>query len=176
MNPSPRTIVLVDADTPTELEVRQLALGADCVLRYPIRSEVLAAYVAKYYTTKAERRVAPAEINDSRVTFCGAVLTPLDRTLQLAGARVSLTPREATLIEVLVDSRGSLVSYERLYSEVLGRKFRGETSNMRVLLGKLGSSCRGIGIHLRLYVKVVPKGGYQYDGFPANPTKTDQGS
>lgn len=167
----PRAIVLVDADTPTELEVRQLTLGADCVLRYPIRADVLAAYVAKFYTTNAERRVAANGNEDSNVAFCGAVLNPLERTLQMAGTRAPLTPREVILIELLVDSRGSVVSYERLYSEVLGRKFCGDTSNMRVLLGKLGNSCRKVGLQLRQYVKVVPKGGYQYDGYPSQSTK-----
>src|SRR5688500_2367912 len=43
-----RVIVLLPAGTSSSIEARQLALGADCVLRDPVRSEVLLAYVAKY--------------------------------------------------------------------------------------------------------------------------------
>lgn len=163
---STRSIVLLDADAPTALEVRRLALGADCVLRYPVRSEVLAAYVTKFYGPKVVRLNSPKPEVDDNVTFCGAVFLPLERKLQVADARTLLTPREVTLIEILIESPGALVTYERLYSEVLGRKFRGDTSNMRVLLGKLGNSCRVLGIQLRGYVRVFPKAGYQYDGFP----------
>lgn len=164
--PATRTIVLLDADTPTALEVRQLALGADCVLRYPVRSDVLVAYIAKYYSQAPNRPISTIQSESASVTFCGAVLAPLERTLKLSDECVSLTPREVTLIELLVQTPGKLVSYERLYSEVLERKFRGDTSNMRVLLGKLGNSCLALGIQLRRYVKVVPKSGYRYDCSP----------
>lgn len=165
--PAPRTIVLLDADASAALEVRQLALGADCVLRYPVRSDVLVAYITKYYSASLTRPVPAIRTDATRVTFCGAVLAPLERTLQLSDERVSLTPREVTLIELLAQAPGSLVTYERLYSEVLERKFRGDTSNMRVLLGKLGNSCHALRIQLRHYVKVVPKAGYRYDSSPA---------
>ncbi len=168
--PAPRAIVLLDADSPTALEVRQLALGADCVLRYPVRSDVLVAYVTKYYSQSLTRPNPAVRSDTSEVTFCGAILAPLERTLQLSDERVSLTPREVTLIELLVQAPGSLVTYERLYSEVLERKFRGDTSNMRVLLGKLGNSCQALRIQLRRHVKVVPKAGYRYESSPTSPT------
>jgi DNA-binding winged helix-turn-helix (wHTH) protein len=86
---------------------------------------------------------------------------------------VSLTPREVLLVEVLAGSKGQIVTYETLYSEVLGRRFRGDTSNMRVLLGKLGSSIRPLGLTLQHHVDVIPKTGYRYhwsNGAPVRRT------
>jgi DNA-binding winged helix-turn-helix (wHTH) protein len=67
-----------------------------------------------------------------------------------------------TLVELLAHSGGELLTYECLYSDILGRSFRGDTSNMRVLLGKLTASLQPIGIGVRRWVEVIPKTGYRY--------------
>jgi hypothetical protein len=60
-----------------------------------------------------------------------------------------------------------------LYSEILGRRFAGETSNMRVLLGKLGKTTAKVGLDVRQWVEVIPKLGYRYrsgaSGDPSEP-------
>jgi DNA-binding winged helix-turn-helix (wHTH) protein len=73
-----------------------------------------------------------------------------------------ITPREALLLELLIRAEPEVVSYETLYNEILGRKFRGDTSNMRVLLAKLSISARAVGITLRSHINVIPKTGYRY--------------
>lgn len=155
--PSTKVIVLLTAGISSTIEARQLSLGADCVQRDPVRSEVLLAYIGKYlqHSGKAERN--PAKI---RMKFAGALMDPLERTLQHEGNVASLTPREVAIIELLADSPGQIITYDMLYNEILGRRFRGDTSNMRVLLAKLGTSLRQIG--LALPVEVIPKTGYRY--------------
>lgn len=98
------------------------------------------------------------------IDFCGGLFAPVERTLRHGRKRISLTPREALLVEMLTQSSGVVASYERLYGEILGRRFRGDTSNMRVLLGKLATSCRSIGMTIRPHIQVIPKTGYRYDG------------
>jgi DNA-binding response OmpR family regulator len=66
------------------------------------------------------------------------------------------------LVELLVGSENRIVTYDSLYHEVLGRHFDGDTSNMRVLLGKLGASARRIGISVRRNIDVIAKTGYRY--------------
>ena len=155
-----RIIVLLPAGTCSSIEARQLSLGADCALRDPVRPDVLLAYLEKYMRAPSSRvRKAPSKIID----FLGARFSPLDRTLQYGERAVLLTPREATLVELLAVSAHQVVSYDSLYSEILGRQFHGDTSNMRVLLAKLSTSTRRIGLTLRGSVAVIPKSGYRYN-------------
>jgi len=157
-----RLIVLLEAGLPSALEVRQVSLGADCVLRNPIRTDVLTAYIGKYVKTAAPAVASASEVPLTTIPFGGGTFALVERTLHYGRNRVSLSPREANLIEILTHAHGSVASYEQLYSEILGRRFRGDTSNMRVLLGKLVASCRSIGLPLRNYIQVIPKTGYRY--------------
>lgn len=153
----PKIIVLLPAGASSSIEARQLTLGADCVLRDPIRSEVLLAYLEKFIrATPMVHPSPPPQV----LPFSAATLHPLTRTLQHRERRVVLTPREAKLVELLAGSEGEVVSYETLYNEILGCRFRGDTSNMRVLLAKLAASARKVGIDLRTFVNVIPKSGY----------------
>ncbi len=157
-----RLIVLLDAGVPSAVEVRQVGLGADCVLRNPIRTDVLIAYVRKYLTAAPASRTATARAGEVFIDFCGGTFAPMTRTLKYGGDLLSVTPRESVLIELLAQDPGTVASYERMYSEILGRRFRGDTSNMRVLLGKLAASCRTIGMAIRPQIQVIPKTGYRY--------------
>lgn len=155
-----RLIMLASPGMPATEEARQVTLGADCVLRDPVRSEVLLAYLARYLRRDESER-GPAARRTSRLVFAGGELTPDDRTLHVGGRFRTLTPREASLAEALATRTGEVATYETLYAEVLERRFRGDTSNLRVLLGKLAASCAAIGADLRAWVEVIPKSGYR---------------
>lgn len=158
-----KVIVLVSASTPAALEARQVALGADCVQRDPVRPDVLAEYLARYYRQASHpRRGATRAVAPKAFQFADACVDPLARQLQRGKKAVHLTPHEVALAELLAQSRGGLVAYETLYSEILGRRFRGDTSSMRVLLGKLAASAKGVGVALRDSVEVISKLGYRY--------------
>lgn len=157
-----RTIVLMDADTPSAREARQIALGADLVQRDPVRTDVIGAYLARFRTESSARVPPEPLLGTSRLPFAGATIDVVARTLRHAGRTARLTPRETELVQILHDAGGQVVTYEDLYSEILGRRFRGDTSNMRVLLGKLDASFRSTGATLRRHVAVIPKSGYRY--------------
>lgn len=164
--PSVKIVVLLPPGASASLEARQVMLGADYVQRDPIRSDVLLAYLEKYLSgSSALARVR----SEPLVEFAGGILHSLTRTLEHKGRTVVLTPKEVVLIELLVGAKQDVVSYEALYSEILGRRFRGETSNMRVLLAKLTTSGRKVGLVVRRSVEVIPKTGYRYCG--RNPSK-----
>lgn len=156
---STKLIVLLAAAASASTEVRLLEMGADCVQRDPIRTDVVLAYIARYIQLTSTARPA---MHLSEIHFAGARLNPVERTLRLRDSIVSLTPREVALIEFLTESTDQVATYESLYNEVLGRRFRGDTSNMRVLLGKLGSSLKPLGLVLQDHVEVIPKTGYRY--------------
>jgi DNA-binding response OmpR family regulator len=84
--------------------------------------------------------------------------------------------REVELLEILVACPDKVVTYQTLYSEILGRHFRGETANMRVLLGKLTQSFATLGCALRDWIDVIPKGGYRYRSSPRSAAGSGQRS
>jgi DNA-binding response OmpR family regulator len=158
-----KVIVLMAAGTPASAEARQLALGADCVQRDPVRTEVLLEYLTKYQaSSRPTKNAKKKRVQRKPLPFAGASFVPLERVLEHKGQRVSLTPREAELLELLAQSEGEILSYDTLYCEVLHRRFVGDTSNMRVLLGKLTTSANHVGIALRHWIEVIPKTGYWY--------------
>lgn len=157
-----KIVVLAGAGMASAVEGRQVAIGADCVLRDPVRMEVLVAYLRKYLTASVAVAADTGRRSDQNLAFAGGTLNTLERTLQHRGRTVLLTPREVALVELLARSAGDVVTYDALYSEILDRQFRGDTSNMRVLLGKLSASVGSIGISFRDWVDVIPKTGYRY--------------
>ena len=155
-------IVIMSAGISAESEARQLNLGADCVLRDPVRSEVLLAYLEKYQSQRQAKDSLGTHRPKDLIQFAGATLHISDRRFRRGKKSITLTPREVELVEFLHSYRGEVTSYDALYEGILGRRFGGDTGNMRVLLNKLAASCRCIGITLREWVEVIPKSGYRY--------------
>lgn len=162
MAASVHVVVLIGAGTPSSVEARQVTLGADCVQRDPVRPDVLVEYLAKYQGASPGARGAAPRIVLKPFPFAGASVDPVDRRLQHGKKTTHLTPHEVDLIELLLHSEGGVLTYDTLYSDLLDRKFRGDTSNMRVLLGKLMASAEAVGLSLRDWVQVIPKMGYRY--------------
>lgn len=164
-----RLIVLIDAGTSSAVEARLVALGADCVLRDPVHTDVLTEYIEKYAGRRIGSVIArPAPPKQFRLA--GMTVDIVNRRLQGKAGRIPLTPREVALAQLLVEAAGEVVTYETLYHELLGRRFKGETSNMRVLLGKLIASTQKAGTDLRQQVDVIPKTGYRYAERPTFAT------
>lgn len=163
MLPATRTIVLIAAGTPASQEARQVALGADCVHRDPARIDVLMEYLARYRTSPGSGRGESTRRSASvTFAFAGATIDRSDRKAEHKGKAIRLTPRELSLAELLAERHDEVISYHAIYAELLGRQFAGDTSNMRVLLRKLGQSMRTIGVDVREWVEVIPKSGYRY--------------
>jgi DNA-binding response OmpR family regulator len=162
MSASAHVVVLIGAGTTPSVEARLVALGADCVQRDPVRPDVLVEYLAKYQAVSPRTRQATPPIVLRPFSFAGAVVDPVERTLQRGKRASHLTPHEVELIELLLHSEGGILTYDTLYSDILDRRFRGDTSNMRVLLGKLMASAELVGLSLRDWVQVIPKLGYRY--------------
>lgn len=167
-----KLVVLVSAGFSSSLEARQIALGADLVQRDPVRMDVLLEYLQKFLAeSKRHRRRDPQTLLEP-FEFAGARVHPVDRKLERGKIIRHLTPREVELAELLAQSADQLVTYETLFNDLLGRRFRGETSNLRVLLGKLAASAQHAGIDLRRWVEVIPKLGYRYHTAPMSKSPT----
>ncbi len=158
--PGTAVIVLAKADCTSRQEARQLDLGADCVLKDPLRPDVLVEYTAKFLRA---RRPKQADLRQpDQFTLAGATILPDGRHLRLGRKQVHLSPKEIELARLLAESGGKMLTYEFLYSELFGQSFRGNSANGRVLLGKLASSFQKLRINLRALIHVTPKLGFRY--------------
>lgn len=157
--PNMRVIVLVPADCSIRQETRQVALGADCVLRDPLRLEVLLEYLAKYRAK--DGTVAPSP-NQPSYEFAGVQVFPHELILTKSGRKAKVAPQEIEFLRLLHRSAGKVLPYPLLYSELFSQKFSGDTANCRVLLAKAASSFAKLGVDLRAHIQVIPKSGYLY--------------
>jgi DNA-binding response OmpR family regulator len=158
-----KIIVLLPASSPALLEARQLAVGADLTQRDPVRGEILVEYINKFIAERLTVRSSPNSKAASRIfDLAGAAIDPISRKLLFKKKSRQLSPQEVELAELLSASPGHLLSYEMLFDEILGRRFAGDTVNIRVLLLKLSSNFRGVGLNLRGCIEVIPKLGYRY--------------
>lgn len=163
LQPAVKVIVLLEPAAYSRHAPRQVALGADSVLHDPVRSDLIVAFLARYrVAAQSAVRHAMRPAIGQPFAFAGAQVQPLDRLLLHGRRRARLTPREVQLTECLADSPGAVVGYAELYSEVLASNYRGDTSNLRVLLGKLAASYNSVGLTLRDFIEVIPKTGYRY--------------
>ncbi len=158
-----RVIVLLRAATTSAEAARQLELGACQIQRDPVRMDILSRLIAQLREQSGSERMLQ-EGPYGQLDFAGATLQILERRLTAGAHAVTLTPRETSLLQLLHENQGKVVSYDVLYCEVLQRPFRGETSNMRVLLGLLVDSFAKLGLNLRDEIEVIPKSGYRVLG------------
>lgn len=158
-----------EQDTPTILltardavmdKVAGLDAGADDYVTKPFAIEELLARV-RVALKRREEHVQASE-GQSPVLMAGGVSLDLEgREVRVAGEPVELTNREFEVLRVLLQSRGKVVSRERLAMEALGYEFVGETNNVDVhiahLRSKLGArgerglitTVRGVGYAIR---------------------------
>ena len=165
--PGTAVIVLAKADCTSKQEARQLDLGADCILKDPLRPDVLLEYMRKFL--RAQCRGTATTVPPNHFTLAGATIIPERRTLTVTKKTVHLSPKEIELARLLAESGGKMLTYEVIYSELFGRAFSGDSANGRVLLGKLATSFRKVRIDLRAQIQVTPKLGFRY-----SPSKTER--
>jgi DNA-binding response OmpR family regulator len=95
---------------------------------------------------------------------------PHEQKIAHAGKTLHVAPQEVALLRILARSNGRVATYPVLYEELLNRKFAGETTNCRVLLGKVCASFKQIGVDLKAHIQVIPKSGYLYLAEPSRPS------
>lgn len=159
---APSILVLAAGNSSLITEIRQIELGADHILRDPVCAELLATYISKY--RHRERVVVAKDTPLPYLTtfkFAGGNIDPVKRKWEHLRHSVNLSPREIELCRILAEARG-LLTYEILYDEIFGRTFRGDTSNIRVLISKLKRSAHCIKIDLSRRIHTIPKLGCRY--------------
>ena len=157
--------------------IRGLELGADDYVTKPFSHIVLMARV------KAVLRRAPANTPDSaRGTYrndeAGLEIDLDSRVVTRHSQAVNLSPREYSLLDLLVRNEGRVLSHESILSSIWGEEYKDETAYLKVYIGRLRTKLwddsqnpelihtqRGVG-----YVfQVKPKAGAPLTGVLALP-------
>ncbi|MEJ1973294.1 MAG: hypothetical protein WDM96_12775 [Lacunisphaera sp.] len=163
----PRVIVLMAAGSPAKAEARQIALGADCVLHDPVRMEVFLEYLAKYRISTNEPLTSPSG-HVTSFSVAGVEVFPHEHRITRGKKSLHIAPQEVALLRILARTPNEVVPYPVLYGDLFNRRFGGDTTNCRVLLGKVSASFKRLGVDLRAFIQVIPKSGYLYSPAPLN--------
>jgi two-component system KDP operon response regulator KdpE len=121
-------IVVLSGRDAESMKVRALDLGADDYLTKPFGMDELFARI------RAATRRAVLPYGDPVIATADFTIDFAAKRVLRAGEPVRLTPRQWSIVEVLVRNRGRLVTYSELLHEVWGPGYRTETNYLRVFM------------------------------------------
>lgn len=123
-------IIVVTADSNVQEQIRALDGGADDCMSKPLIIAELAARLRALARRAAAPRWAPLT--------CGGIILEADaRHALVHGIPVQLSPRELTLLALLMRRRGQLVQRDEILAEVFGHQFNPGTNVMDVHVAHL---------------------------------------
>ena len=125
-------VIVLTARDATEEKVAALDLGADDFVTKPFDSEELLARVR----SALRRKAGPLADSASR-EFADGTIDREAHAVTLRGERVELTPREFSLLWVLSDRPGRVVTHESLLEAVWGPAHREDLDYLRVAIRSL---------------------------------------
>ncbi|HTR04526.1 MAG TPA: response regulator transcription factor [Thermoanaerobaculia bacterium] len=125
-----RSILMLTAMDQAEDEIEGLSQGADDYLGKPFDLEVLAAR-ARALLRRNETR-APAEL-----VFGDLKLDPGRRAAWRGAEPLKLTSREFTILELLMQAPGAVVSREEILEQAWGEREEPMSNTIDVLVGRL---------------------------------------
>lgn len=128
-------VILVTARDAVMDKVTGLDMGADDYITKPFEIEELLARIRA-----ALRKRAPAQEKEPNALVSGGLrVDPARRTVEYAGAEISLTNREFELLMALMENRSIVMSREKLLEKVWGYDWAGETNVVDVYVRYLRS-------------------------------------
>ncbi len=155
-------IMLTAKDSETD-QITGLTLGADDYITKPFRPlELVARVKAQLRRYKKYSGEAPKE-ERGVITRAGLIINTLTREVLLNEKPLSLTPTEFSILRVLCESEGKVVSSEALFHEIWGDEYFTKNNNtitvhIRHLREKLGDTMDN-----PKYIKTVWGVGYKID-------------
>jgi DNA-binding response OmpR family regulator len=121
-------IMLTALDDSTD-RIKGLELGADDYLVKPFGFKELAAHVAAMLRRV---RLDRGELVSKRITVGGLTLDLEARTVMLNGLEIMLRQKEFEILSLLMANMGKVVTRERLFDEVWGTDWLGDTRTLDV--------------------------------------------
>jgi two-component system KDP operon response regulator KdpE len=149
-------LVLSAREDPDEM-VRALDAGADDHIRKPFHINELLARVRA-----TVRRAVAGRMEDSGIVDTGSFVVDLGaKKVWRDGAEVRLTPIEWSVLEMLIQHEGRLVSQRELLRTVWGPEHYTDTQYLRVYIGQLRRKLEPDPAHPR-HLITEPNRGYRF--------------
>lgn len=143
-------------------KINGLALGADDYITKPFLPLEMVARV-KAQLRRYKRYNAGADNDDDVITYSGLVLNIRTHECSLNEKPLSLTPTEFSILRILCQKKGEVVSSEELFHEIWGNEYFSKSNNtitvhIRHLREKMGDSFEN-----PKYIKTVWGCGYKIE-------------
>lgn len=147
-------ILVISVEDAEEVVVQALDGGADDYLTKPFRlSELLARLRAALRRQPHLLKTAPLQ--------CGPLcLDPESREVKVSDHSVSLTPNEFSILKILVENQGRVVTHKHLLRAVWGEAYLEETQLLRVHVSNLRRKLEAFQ-ELAHYLRNEPSIGYR---------------
>jgi DNA-binding response OmpR family regulator len=145
-------VLILSAETETDIKVKNLNAGADDFLTKPFSIEELLARIEAI-----KRRTAQSEDTEYRCN--NMVINMIERTVHVGGANIELTNSEFNLLSYLVKNKGKTVSQDELAENVWGIGFNTKTNYINVYISYLRKK---IGEHSDFkFIRTIRKKGFK---------------
>lgn len=155
-------IIMLTAKEEEIDKITGLTLGADDYMTKPFRPLELIARV-KAQLRRYKRYNTPQEQQEKIFSVSGLILNPETHECYLNERPISLTPTEFSILQILCERKGSVVSGEELFRLVWGGEYYTKANNtvtvhIRHLREKLGDQAEH-----RKYIRTVWGVGYKIE-------------
>lgn len=143
-------IIMLTARSEDFDEVHGFEIGADDYVKKPVKPTALIARINAFF-----RRLDRGKTENNVLTFEGIEIDDASHVVRVDGNEISLSPKEYSLLLILVENRGKIVSREQLLNQVWGYDYYGglrtvdtHINRLRIKLGKRAdaiTTIRGFG-------------------------------
>ncbi len=145
-------VLVLSAETETDVKVKNLNAGADDYLTKPFSIEELLARIEAI-----NRRTAQSEQTEYHCN--NLVINMIERSVHVNEASIDLTNSEFNLLSYLVKNKGKTISQDELAENVWGIGFNTKTNYINVYISYLRKK---IGEHSDFkYIRTVRKKGFK---------------
>ncbi len=121
-------VIMLTAKEEEMDKITGLTLGADDYITKPFRPLELVARV-KAQLRRYKKYNTPAQQDESVIVHSGLVIDVNTHECLLNDKPLSLTPTEFSILRILCERKGSVVSSEQLFHEIWGEEYFSKSSN-----------------------------------------------
>jgi len=155
-------VIMLTAKEEETDKITGLTLGADDYITKPFRPLEMVARVKAQLRRYKKYNSAPAQ-DETVITHSGLVMDVNAHECLLNEKPLSLTPTEYTILRILCEQRGNVVSSEQLFHEIWGDEYFSKNNNtitvhIRHLREKMNDSAEN-----PKYIKTIWGVGYKID-------------